>query len=848
MKPAKSFDTTSNARSFCGFNLSWFCTASFCLLMTGMLQGSFGLSALNAEDNKQEPTPVGKPEIDPAIRYLAAANEALAINEKPAATEQGEYAEVPIQPIPDINYETQVKSFLTKYCIDCHGPDLQEGGLQLHDFDSVVSMREQRKTWKHLSQLVEISAMPPVDADPVPTKEEREQFVQIVDLALNYVDCSLAPDPGRVTIRRLNRNEYNNTVRDLVGLDLELVNKFPTDDVGEGFDNIGDVLSLSPILFEKYLNAAEYITSKVIVDEFLYNRFEQTWVGLQMDNYQKVEVRDDQVRVFNSNHTIQGNFTCYQTDTYDLVLDMEADQAGPDPAQMNVTLDGELVGEVQVKGKGKRAPHTIKVPITEGEHKFAISFVNDFQEKDENGKVTGDRNVRLFSFSALGSGPMDADKLPPYHREIIFCRPDEAHTAEECARLILDRFASRAYRRPATAEEVSRLVDLALLVIQDGKTFEEGIEQALHAVLVSPHFLFRVELDDHPDDPTLARKLSDYELASRLSYFIWSSMPDEELFSLAAKNQLHYQSVLESQVRRMIQDPKADALVSNFGGQWLNLRRLSEIHPDSRVFGEFYFRLALDIHKETELFFAHIMRENMSIFAFLDGDFTFINKRLAEHYGYDVEGRTNEDFELFPLTDLPRRGVLTQASVLLLTSNPDRTAPVKRGKWIMENILGEETPPPPPNVPPLEELAEAPQGETLREKFARHRADAGCASCHNVLDPLGFGLENFNVIGQWREKDGEFDVDASGVLPSGETFNGPLELVSLLKTREENFRQVLAEKMLVFATGRGLNVYDQCAVNEITDRLKKNDDRFFELVMGIVDSQPFQKRRGEEGK
>ncbi|MCA9040042.1 MAG: DUF1592 domain-containing protein, partial [Planctomycetaceae bacterium] len=416
---------------------------------------------------------------------------------------------------------------------------------------------------------------------------------------------------------------------------------------------------------------------------------------------------------------------------------------------------------------------------------------------------------------------------------------------QDCARRIMTRFATQAFRRPANNEEVQRLVDLVTMTMEEGEPFERGIQLAVQAVLVSPHFLFRVEIDRHPDDPTRARRIDDYELASRLSYFLWSSMPDEELFELAEKNQLHYQTVLASQIKRMLQDKKADALVENFGGQWLNLRNLDESFPSTRVFKDFKQNLRSDMRKETELFFAHVMREDMPLTMLLEGDFTFVNKRLAEHYGLPTEGLEDGKFTQISLADQPRRGVLTQASVLLLTSNPNRTAPVKRGKWILENILGEEPPPPPPNVPELEQAKGVDKNASLREKLAIHRADPGCAACHNQLDPLGFGLENFNAIGQWRDKDGEHAVDASGLLPSGEEFNGPLELISILSNRKPAFRELMTEKMLTYALGRGLDVYDQCAVQEITNQLEKNDDRFSALVTAIVNSDPFQKRRGE---
>ena len=810
-----------------------------------------GENGLPTNGNGDEPTLVGAAinavaddtvggPIELAATGKESALQALA-DRQAAQTEQ-----VPLQPIPNIDFAQQIGEFTKTYCIDCHGPDAQEGGLELHNFDSVESMRERRKTWKHLSQLVTISAMPPVDL-PQPSEEERQRFVQTVELALNYVDCSQVPDPGRETIRRLNRNEYNNTIRDLVGLDLNLAKDFPTDDVGEGFDNIGDVLSLSPILFEKYIEAAERVTDEAILDEMANSPHHERWQGEDLEGSGAANLQGKETWAMASKGSVKAKFKNYVEDHYELRVEAEAQQAGPDLARLEITLDGQPVGHVDIEGERQTKEYHVPLPLVPaGEHHLEVAFVNDYYNpKSDDPKLKGDRNAYLTKVEIAGTQPVPFDRLPESHRNIIFCRPDETSSPQDCARRIMSRFASRAFRRPVRNDEVERLVELVTMTMAEGESFEKGIQHAVQATLVSPHFLFRVEIDRHPDDPSLARKIDDYELASRLSYFLWSSMPDDELFSLAEKNQLHYQTVLESQIKRMLRDKKADALVENFGGQWLNLRNLDEIFPSKKVFEGFNQLLRSDMRKETETFFAYVMREDLPLSTLLEGEFTFLNKRLAEHYGLPHDNLNNDKFEKVSLTEQPRRGVLTHASILMLTSNPNRTAPVKRGKWILENILGEEPPPPPPGVPELEEKGKGKKKLSLREKLAAHRADPGCASCHNQLDPLGFGLENFNAIGQWREKDGEHPVDGSGVLPTGETFNGPIELISILSGRKEPFRELMAEKMLTYALGRGLEVYDQCAIQEITNHLNKNDDRFSALVTAIVNSDPFQKRRGE---
>jgi hypothetical protein len=427
----------------------------------------------------------------------------------------------------------------------------------------------------------------------------------------------------------------------------------------------------------------------------------------------------------------------------------------------------------------------------------------------------------------------------------MIATPGGGKTPEQAAREILKPFASRAFRRPARPEEVDALVRLVNPALEEGETFERGIQIAVAAVLVSPHFLFRVEIDPEADNPKSIRELNDYELASRLSYFLWSSMPDDELFSLADRGVLHEDDVLEAQIRRMLQSDKAQALVVNFGGQWLNLRNLEDVTPDPTRFGHFSDALRRDMRRETELFFATVMREDRSILEFLTGDFTMVNGRLAGHYG--MNGISGEEFQKVALTDGKRIGLLTHASILTLTSNPTRTSPVKRGKWIMENILGTPPPDPPPNVPMLEEAQKASPNLSLREQMVLHRKNPVCASCHRKMDPLGFGFENFDAVGRWRNKDGEFPVDASGELPGGERFSGPADLVRILAKRKTQFTETLVSRMLVYALGRGLKPYDQSAIDEIVGRVEKNDYRFSSVITGIVMSRPFRMRRGDGG-
>ena len=610
-------------------------------------------------------------------------------------------------------FSGQVRPFLTRYCTGCHGATKAKADLNLAAFSGEESVIRSRKVWVRVKEYVESGEMPPEDKTQ-PTQDEVDRFTGWVDATLAKFDCTSQSDPGRVTIRRLNRAEYNNTVRDLVGVDFRPAEDFPSDDVGHGFDNIGDVLTLPPLLFEKYLDAAEKIAEQAIM-----------------------------------------------------------------------------------------AGHT-----------------------DRTG----------------------GDAKPESHRRIIFRTPTKENRSE-AAREVVERVATRAFRRPVSPGEVARLVKFVDLALQNGDSFERGIQIAVEAVLVSPQFLFRVEDGPRPrggrrdpKKPAEAFPVTDFELASRLSYFLWSSMPDDELFGLALKRKLREGGNLEAQVRRMLRDPKAIALVENFADQWLQLRNLKTVSPDKGKFPTFDEPLRAAMLAETERFFESIIRDDRSVLDLIDADFTFLNARLAKHYG--IPGVEGENFRRVSLTGSARGGILTQASVLTVTSNPTRTSPVKRGKWIMEQILGTPPPPPPTDVPVLKDDKGGELKGTLRQRMVRHRENPNCASCHSKMDPLGFGFENFDAIGAWRDQDGGEPVDPSGVLPTGQKFRGPKELKSILKGREKDFARSLAEKMLTYALGRGVEYYDMCALDKIVEGTAKNGFRFSQLVLEVIKSEPFQKRKG----
>jgi len=601
--------------------------------------------------------------------------------------------------------------FVKRYCLDCHSGGDAERGIRLDKYRAGAAMSSDAATWRKVLDMLRARKMPP-DGNLRPTEEEYRTVASWLEAELDRAPRAGARNPGRVTIRRLNRAEYTNTIRDLLGVEFNAAADFPSDDVGYGFDNIGDVLTLPPLLMEKYLDAAEQIAAKAIV----------------------------------------------------------ASKPG----------------------------------------------------------------------SKLGDNPES-------HRRIFFVVPGAKLSPDAAAEQVLSRLAARAYRRPVSGKELARVLKLAASARGQGDRFESSIQLALQAILVSPHFLFRVELDPDPKDAGGIRALDEYALASRLSYFLWSSMPDDELFDLAAHGKLREH--LDRQVRHMLGDAKSRALVENFAGQWLQLRKLDLASPDKSQFPAFDQDLRHAMRTESERFFEAIVREDRSVLEFLDADYTFVNARLARHYG--LEGIEGDQFRRVTLpsgggqgTAFARGGVLAQAAMLTVTSNPSRTSPVKRGKWILENILGTPPPDPPANVPMLQDDAKAVAAGTLRQRMEQHRKDPNCAVCHKEMDALGFALENFDAVGAWRTKDGSFPIDAAAQLPDGRAFNGPRELKAALRGSKDLFARCLAEKLLTYAIGRGIEACDRPALDEIVNAARRGDYKFSALVQGIVHSDPFQQRLG----
>lgn len=741
--------------------------------------------------------------------------------------------QLPAAAQPD--YEKELKPLLMKYCSDCHADGVAKGELDLDEFKDTKSILADWKPWASIQFQLENMIMPPEDKDQ-PTLEEREKMVRWIDTLLNPVDPK-NPDPGRVTIRRLNKAEYNNTVRDLLGVDLKPASEFPDDDSGYGFDNIGDVLALPPILLERYLIAADRVLLAAVPPD--PPAATKTKFGPGEMHGPGFPAKGARLLAFSAETTV--DYTVPWEGEYIIRAVAWGDQAGDEPARMEILgPDGKAIHKAGVKATEKD-PQTeeARVKLKKGAVKLAVAFTNDFYDANIPDESKRDRNLWVRSIEI--EGPL---KAKPNAAAAVMQPMLTGPENEVTARAALDKFAARAFRRAVLPGEVDRLVKVYAAARAAGEGHRGGLRQAMKAGMISPYFLFRIEWQPEPDNPEQVVDLNEFALASRLSYWLWSSMPDDELLSLAFRNQLR--ANLRPQITRMLKDPKVRALPDNFGGQWLELRTLDVTRPDKERFPRYSAELRDAFRRETDEFFLHIIRENRSVFDFIAADYSWLNQRLAEFYGIPgVQGNEFRQVKLPP--ESRRRGVLTHGSVLTVTSEPTRTSPVKRGKWVIENILGIPSPPPPPNVPALEEGEAVELTGSLRQRFEAHRSKTGCTSCHRLLDPLGFGLENFDGIGQWREKDGKFPVDSSGVLTTGEKFGNAGELTDVILTKKSDaFVRCLVQKMMTYALGRGIASTDRLFVEEVMRRMKAENHSFQSMIMAIAESVPFQKRRGDK--
>ena len=745
-----------------------------------------------------------------------------------------------------------------RYCIDCHNDAERTSELSLERVD-LEHVGEQAELLEHVVRKLKVRTMPP-QGEPRP---EAATYDALVAWLEGELDDAATPNPGRPALRRLNRAEYANAIRDLVDLDVDVAQLLPPDDAAFGFDNIGDLLGVSPALLERYLAAADRVSALALGDPATATgavtyatRGDQSQAqhleglplgtvgGLGVDHFFPLDGEYElSVALLRTNlEAIRGLEHSHQVeiavDGERVLLETIGGDLGPGEPGLTITQRSDAV-DARLKAR---------VFVAAGERRVTAAFVrkvgagtNRLRPFDRSNAGTYDSTGRPHVKTLTVTGPFDATGAgtTASRQRILTCTPSGAEEATRCAREILSTLARRAYRRPVDDADLDRLMPF----YHDGASrgFEAGIQLALRRLLASPTFVFRVEQD--PPDVALgsAYRLSDLELATRLSFFLWSSIPDDALIELAASGRLHDPDVLERETRRMLADPRAAALVDNFAGQWLHLRNLDNFHPNTDAFPDFDNDLRQAARRETELFFASVLEEDRSVLELLTADYTFVDERLARHYGIpNVYGSQFRRVDLGPEL-APRRGLLGKAGILMATSHADRTAPTLRGKWIMENLLGSPPPPPPAAVPPLEtEPGAAPR--TMRERMERHRATPACASCHALVDPLGFAMDNFDATGAWRNYDASNLIDASGALPDGTPIAGVAELREALLADPRLFAGTVTEKLLTYALGRGLQHYDQPVVRGILREAEASDYRFSALVVGIVRSTPFTMR------
>jgi Protein of unknown function (DUF1592)/Protein of unknown function (DUF1588)/Protein of unknown function (DUF1587)/Protein of unknown function (DUF1585)/Protein of unknown function (DUF1595) len=868
-------------------------------------------------------------------------------------------------------YQQTVLPVLSKNCFSCHSDRLHTAGLSLEAFQDPALALQKPEVWVKVLDKLKAGTMPPRSMTPLPPADQAAVVGWIESLqgtgdGHNVPATSANADPGRVTARRLNRGEYNNTIRDLLGVTLRPADEFPVDDSGYGFDNIGDVLSMSPMLMEKYMSAARVVSRAAVFGEPYLTK-----PGL-MVKLEAKKVQDDM--------PVSGSITPYSVrgsldTTYHFPIDAEyefhvryqnfrggepvaqadgpargagrggagrggapggapgttgragaapADQgaggvapsrggspdapiaptvdgtaagvAGPPPgaaggrggraggaprrpptdeerkarydAACNAAppeplvfvIDGKEVYSYVVRGttdcEYSRGENVVRVKLTAGDHALRLSFPGYAKMDDPLKNVNAaDGRRRLYVDFMNVFGPYLPSAEPPAgYSKIFVCTPQaQGPSVQQCTKQIVQHLLTRAYRRPPSTEEVQKFTALAAQV-QKKDSFPESVRVVIQAVLMSPSFLYRIERDQAPGVASLAPqaapratayRVSDYELASRLSYFLWSTMPDDQLFDAAEKRRLHDPAVLKTEVERMLKDPKSSTLADNFAAQWLNLRLMDRKKPDAAKFPLVDDELLSAMRKETLMFVTAVFQEDRSVLDFIDGKFTFVNGPLARYYG--IPGVDGEQMQRVTLDGDRRSGILTQAAILSISSYATRTSPVIRGKWVLDNLLGAAPPPPPDGIPPLVEAGLG-TATSMRKRLEEHRANPSCSVCHNQMDPIGFGLENYDAAGAYRTKDGNFDIDNTGTLPDGRSFAGAKGLKDLLHSKSDAFTTNFAEKLMTYALGRGLERSDRAVVTDLTSTAAANGYKFSSFVFGIVNSRPFQMRALPEGE
>ncbi len=751
-------------------------------------------------------------------------------------------------------------ALLEQYCVTCHNERLRDRGTVPVALDAVdlSTVPAQAELWEKVIRKLRTGSMPPMGR-PRPDARVADSFAVFLETEIDRAAAS-HPNPGRTEpLHRLNRTEYQNAIRDLLALDIDAAKLVPADDQSYGFDNIAGVLKVSPTLLERYMGAAREISRLAVGASAITPAGETFRVVSDLSQYQH---RDGLPFGTRGGVSVPYNFPV--DGDYDIkleLLDLFAGAPIREPHQLELSLDGEQIGLFHLAPRDPEADQgaaynsgpdalEVRVPVTAGPRVVTATFIKKTDALAESvrqpfARPHGEGDYLLYQ-PHLGTvaitGPFNVTGVDdtPARRRIFVCRPSSPVEEGPCARKILSTLARRAYRRPVAENDLDDLVAF-YNEGRDADGFDAGIERALRALLVSPDFLFRVVSDPPGTAAGAYYPLSDIELASRMSFFLWSSLPDDELLDVAEQGRLQDPTVVEAQVRRMLADPRSEALAKNFAGQWLRLRNISGALPSDVIFPDFGESLREDFVRETELFFDSIMRDGRSVTELLTADYTFLNERLASHY--DITGVYGSDFRRVALVDPNRHGLLGQGSILTVTSYPDRTSPVGRGKWVLENVLGAPPPPPPANVPELEPDADSGKALSMRERMEQHRANPVCASCHRIMDPLGLALENFDAVGRWRaHMPGGTAIDAAGTMPDGTAFEGPADLRALLVGNPEQFATVVTEKLLTYALGRGVEYYDAPAVRQITRGAVGDDYGLASLVVGVVQSTPFQMR------
>ncbi len=791
---------------------------------------------------------------------------------------------------PSTELPSPYRAVLDRYCVTCHNEKLRTAELILtKDKIDPAKVTKSAAVWEKVVWKLRTGTMPPAGM-PRPDQATYDSFATYLETELDRA-AALSPNPGRTGVHRLNRAEYTNAIRDLLALEVDGGTLLPPDESAYGFDNIADVLSVSSMLLERYMAAARKISRRAIGDADVRPGFDT----YEVHKFLRQDDRMNEDLPFGSRGgiAIRHYFPLDGEYVIKIRLQREARErirGLHEPHQIDVRVDGVRVKLFTVGGEAHGRPAPIfslgtevgapeqeqyerfadealeaRFPAKMGTRVIAVSFVNqsaipegplyyingrpDFIPRLALSDLIENRGGTPDVQTVSIGGPYDAKGLgeTPSRWKIFVCRPANNNPANNnddaaCAKKIVSTLARRAYRRPVAEEDLQPLLKFYKAGRSDGG-FEAGISRALEAILVSPEFLFRIEHEPVPQSgmaPGAVYRVSDIDLASRLSFFLWSSIPDDELLRVAEQGKLQDPAVLEQQVQRMLRDPRSHALGSSFAAEWLGLRSLAAAKPDQNVFSDFDENLRDAFRQETELFFENIVGEDRSVLEFLDADYTFVNNRLAEHYR--IPGIYGSHFRRVKLSDGRRGGLLGQGAILTATSYGNRTSPVSRGKWVMENLLGTPPPPPPPNVPSLKDQGEDGRVLTIRQRMEQHRANPVCASCHKLMDPLGFALENFDGIGRWRTSDSDSPIDSSGILPDGTKFDGPAELRALLLRKPEQFVNTVTGKLLTYALGRGLEYYDAPVVRTIIRGSAASNYRWSSLVMGIAKSTPFQMR------